>query len=90
MTIEKLTLKITKAEGAPCACGSCGDSFQKTALERALMRLTGISKANFDTIGGKVKIEYDTEKVNPPKINERLEKLGYQLRTQEESHEGIR
>jgi hypothetical protein len=43
------------------------------------MRLTGISKANFDTIGGKVKIEYDPEKVNPPKINERLEKLGYRI-----------
>ena len=79
MTIEKLTLKIAKAGGAPCACGSCGDSFQKTALERALMRLTGISKANFDTIGGKVKIEYDPEKVNQPKITERLEKLGYRI-----------
>lgn len=79
MTVEKLTLKIVKAEGAPCACGSCGDSFQKTALERALMRVSGISKANFDTIGGKVKIEYDSEKVNQAKINERLEKLGYRI-----------
>ena len=79
MTTEKLTLKIAKAGAAPCACGSWGDCFQKTALERALMRLTGISKANFDTIGGKVKIEYDTEKVNQPKINERLEKLGYRI-----------
>jgi copper chaperone CopZ len=43
------------------------------------MRLRGISKANFDTIGGKVKIEYDPEKVNQPKISERLEKLGYRI-----------
>jgi copper chaperone CopZ len=79
MNTEKLTLKISKAEGAPCACGSCGDSFSKAALERALLRVSGVSKANFDTIGGKVKIEYDPEKVNQPKITERLEKLGYRI-----------
>jgi len=79
MTVEKLTLKVAKAEGASCACGSCGDSFQKMALERALMRISGISKANFDAIASKVKIEYDTQKVNPPKITERLEKLGYRI-----------
>jgi copper chaperone CopZ len=79
MTVEKLTLKVAKAEGASCTCGSCGDSFQKMALERALMRISGISKANFDAIASKVKIEYDTQKVNPPKITERLEKLGYRI-----------
>ncbi len=79
MTSEKITLKITKTEGKPCACGTCGDSFQNEALERSLMRISGVSKANYDSIAGKVKIEYDPQKTNQQKIAERLEKLGYRI-----------
>jgi copper chaperone CopZ len=74
---EKITLKIAKTEGKPCACGTCGDSFQNAALERALMRIVGVSKANYDSIASKVKIEYDPQKTNQQKITARLEKLGY-------------
>ncbi|MBS7268853.1 MAG: heavy-metal-associated domain-containing protein [Candidatus Freyarchaeota archaeon] len=79
MTIEKLTLKIVKEGGASCPSGSCADSFQKTGLERALMALIGVSKVNYDVIGRKVKIEYNSEKIQPPKITRLLEKLGYRI-----------
>jgi len=79
MTIEKLTLKIAKTEGKACACGSCGDNFQAIGLERALIRVTGVSQVKYDVIASKVKIEYDSQKVNPSKITERLEKLGYRI-----------
>ena len=77
MSLEKLTLKVDKAEGN--ACPTCGGSFQGTTLENTLMRLNGVSKAKYDEVTYKVKIEYDPQKVNPSKITERLQKLGYRV-----------
>jgi copper chaperone CopZ len=75
--VEKLTLKVEKTEGN--ACPTCGGSFQGATLENTLMRLNGVSKARYDEVTYKVKIEYDPQKVNPPKITERLQKLGYRV-----------
>jgi hypothetical protein len=44
--VEKLTLKVEKAEGN--ACPTCGGSFQGATLENTLMRLNGVSKAEYD------------------------------------------
>ena len=75
MTIEKLILKIAKMGNN--ACPTCATDFKVRSLERALMRLSGVSKVKVDEVTGKVTIEYDIQKIDVSKIIGRVEKLGY-------------
>ncbi len=76
MNIEKVILKASKKD---CnACSTCS-TFKADNLRHALSRLNGISRVKVDEITGKVKIEYDTQKINLSKVTERIEKLGYQV-----------
>jgi copper chaperone CopZ len=76
MNIERVILRASKKDCNACSTRS---TFKADNLRHALSRLGGISKVKVDEITGKVKIEYDTQKINLSKVTERIEKLGYQV-----------
>jgi copper chaperone CopZ len=75
--MKKVILNASKTD-CTAACSTCAD-FKADNLKHAIARLSGVSKVKVDAITGKVKIEYDTQKISLSKITERIEKLGYQV-----------
>lgn len=73
---EKVILNASKTDCT--GCSTCAD-FKADNLRHAIARLNGVLIVKVDEITGKVKIEYDTQKIILSKITQRIEKLGYQV-----------
>jgi len=78
MTVETATLYASKTDCT--GCSTCA-IFKADNLRHAIARLNGVSKVKVDEITGKVTVEYETQKISLSKISERVEKLGYQVKT---------
>ncbi|MDD3893431.1 MAG: copper ion binding protein [Syntrophomonadaceae bacterium] len=56
------------------SCMHCVNS-----VKNSIGSLPGISKVNVELVGKKVSVEYDSEKVNVPKIKDKIEDAGYRV-----------
>jgi copper chaperone CopZ len=75
--LKKAEKVVLNASTKDCTgCSVCSD-FKADNLQHAIARLNGVLKVKVDEITGKVKIEYDTQKIILSKITERIGKLGY-------------
>ena len=61
-----------KVEGM--TCGHC-----KIAVEGALGKLSGVSKAEVDLTANQVSVEYEEDKVTVNEMNEAIEDQGYDV-----------